>query len=87
MPEESISQAFRLKARNYFAEEIKQNELMSKKHKKIFTTLNYIKHFLIWSSYITGYDAISAFSSLIGIPVGITSSAIAFKNLWNNCRN
>ena len=37
MTEENISQEFRLKnmdeARNYFLEEIKQNELMSKKHK------------------------------------------------------
>ena len=45
-----ISQEFRLKnkdkTRNYFLEEIKQNELMSKKHKKVFTTLNYIEpHF------------------------------------------
>ena len=51
MTEENISQEFRLKnmdeARNYFLEEIKQNELMSKKHKKVCKTLNYIEHFLI----------------------------------------
>ena len=51
MTEENISQEFRLKnmdeARNYFLEEIKQNELMSKKHKKVCKTLNYIKDFLI----------------------------------------
>ena len=45
MVEENISQEFRLKTidetRNYFLEEIKQNELMSKKHKKVCTTLNY----------------------------------------------
>ena len=39
MFEENISQEFRLKnideRRNYFTEEIKQNELMSKKHKKV----------------------------------------------------
>ena len=39
MNEENISQEFRLKniyeARNYFIEEINQNELMSKKHKKV----------------------------------------------------
>ena len=38
MVEENISQEFRFKnideTRNYFLEEIKQNELMSKKHKK-----------------------------------------------------
>ena len=42
MAEENISQEFRLKdideTRNYFIEEIKQNELMSKKRKKICTT-------------------------------------------------
>ena len=56
--EEDISQKFRLKnideTRNYFLEEIKQNELMNKKHKTICTTLNYIEHFLILASTITG---------------------------------
>ena len=41
-----MSQEFRLKnidkTRNYFLEEIEQNELMSKKYKKVCTTLNYI---------------------------------------------
>ena len=39
MAEKSISQKFRLKeidkTRSYFIEEIKQNELISKKHKKL----------------------------------------------------
>ena len=39
MVEKNISQEFRLKnidkTRNYFLEEIKQNELISKKHKKV----------------------------------------------------
>ena len=69
MVEENISQEFRLKnvdeTRNYFLEEIKQNELMSKKHKKVCTTLNYIEHFLILASTITGCVSISAFASLI----------------------
>ena len=37
--EENISQEFRLKnidkTRNYFVEEIEENEMMSKKHKKV----------------------------------------------------
>ena len=78
MVEENISQEFRLKnidkARNYFIEEINGNELMSKKHKKVCTTLNYIDHFLILASTITGCISISAFSSFVGIPIGITSS-------------
>ena len=47
MAEENISQEFRLKnineTRNDFLEEIEQNELMSKKYKKVCTTLNYIE--------------------------------------------
>ena len=39
---------------------------MSKKHKRDCTTLNYIEHFLIFGSTITGYISISAFASLIG---------------------
>ena len=37
------------------------------------------EHFLILASTITGYISISAFTSLIGIPIGITSSAIGLK--------
>ena len=33
--------------KNYFFEEIKQLELMSRKHKKVCPSLNYIDHFLI----------------------------------------
>ena len=88
MAEENISQEFRLKnideTRNYLIEEINRNELMSKKHKKVCTTLNYIKHFLInysiiLTSAITGCISISAFASLVGIPIGVTSSAIGLK--------
>ena len=79
----NISQGFRLKninkTRNYFLEEIEQNELMSKKHQKVCTTLNYFEHVLILASTITGCISISAFASLIGIPIGITSSAIGLK--------
>ena len=77
MVEENISQEFRLKnideTRNYFLEEIKQNELMSRKHKKVCTTLSYTEHFFILASTITGCISISAFASLLCIPIGITS--------------
>ena len=83
MSEENISQEFRLKnineTRNYLIEEINQNELMSKKHKKVCRVLNYIDHFLIVISTITGSVSISAFASLVGIPIGITSSAIGLE--------
>ena len=62
--------------RNYFITEIEQNELMSKKHKKVCTTLNYTEHFLILVSVITGCIFIFAFASLLGILIGITSSAM-----------
>ena len=52
---------------------------MSTKHKKVFTTLNHIKHFLILGSTITGCISISAFASLAGIPIEITSSAAWLK--------
>ena len=38
--------------KNYFLEEIKQKELISRKHKKVCTTLNWIEHFLVLASAI-----------------------------------
>ena len=52
---------------------------MSRKHKKTCTNLNYIEHFLILASTISGCIPISVFASLIGIPIGIKSSAIGLK--------
>ena len=65
-----------MKLQNYLIEEINRNELMSKKHKKVCTTANYVEHFLILGSTITGCISIFFFTSLVGIPIGITSSAI-----------
>ena len=83
--EEDIIQKFRLKnidkTRSYSLEEIKQYELMSKKHKKVCTTLNYIEDFLILASTITGRISIAAFASLLGITIAIASSAIRL-NIW-----
>ena len=83
MPEENINQEFRLKKvneiKNYLTEEINQNKLMRKKHKKFCRALNYIDHSLIVVSTITGYVSLSAFASLVGIPIVITSSAIGLK--------
>ena len=52
---------------------------MSRKHKKVCAALNYIEYFLILASTITGRISFSAFASLLGIPIGITSSAIGIK--------
>ena len=80
MNEGNISQKFRLKnideIKNYLIEEINKNELMSKKHKKVF---NYIEHLLILISTVSGCVSISAFASLVGVCVGIASSPIGLK--------
>ena len=58
MLEENKSQEFELQnideTRNYFHEQIEQNELMSRKHNKVCANLNYIEQFIILSSAITG---------------------------------
>ena len=77
-----MNQEFGLKKNditNYITEEINQNELMSKNHKKDFRILNYIDHSIIVISTITGCVSISAFTSLVGIRTGITSSVIGLK--------
>ena len=75
----NTSQEFRLKnieeIKNYLINKIDENDLMSKKRKKGFTILNYTENFFILVSVITGCVSISAFASLVGIPMGITSSA------------
>ena len=49
---------------------------MSKEHKKVCRVLNYTYHLLIVISTITGCISYSNFVCLVGIPIGITSSAI-----------
>ena len=77
MVAENISQDFRLK--NIDETRINQNELISKKYKKVITTLKYIEHLLILACTITSCVSISAFVSLVGISIGITYSAIGLK--------
>ena len=47
--------------------------------KKNLKTVNFIEHFLILSFTITGCVFISAFASLVNIPIEITSSAIGLN--------
>ena len=79
----NTSQEFRLKnvnePRNYVREEIEQNDLISKKHKKVCATLNYIEYSLTLASTITKCVSISGFASLLGIPIGITNYEIGLK--------
>ena len=83
MPKENMNQEFRSKKideiRNYLIEQINRNELMSKKHKKVCRVLNYIENSIILIFTISGCVSISSFASLVGISIGITSSAIGSK--------
>ena len=83
MVKEKISLEFRFKnideTKNYFVEAKEQNELISNKHKKLCTTLNYIEHFLVLASTVTGCISISTFVFLLGVPTGITSSTNGLK--------
>ena len=65
--------------KNYLIKEIDQNELVRKKHKNICKILNYTENLLILFSTVTEYGSNSAFASLIGITLGIKSSAVGIK--------
>ena len=52
---------------------------MNEKYKKTCKYLNYIQHLLILASTVTGCVSISAFASLVCVPVGITSSAVGLN--------
>ena len=67
----NISLNFRLRKidelRNYhreYSDEIKQNNLMSKKQ-----NLNYLEHWVILFSSVTGWLSISAFSLPVDVPI------------------
>ena len=51
---------------------------MSRKHKLICITLNYIEHFYL-ASAITGCISISGYASLLGMPIRITSPVVGLK--------
>ena len=52
---------------------------MRKRHKKTCRALNYFENVLLFTSAVTGCVSISAFASLVGVLVGITSSAVGLK--------
>ena len=60
---------------------------MSEKHKNVCEDLDYFDHFLVFVCAVSGCVSISAFASLIGIPVGVMRSTCRNKNLCNYCRN
>ena len=53
---------------------------MNKKHKKNCTTLSYIEDLPVLASMVTERLSISAFASLVGNSIDITSSAVELKN-------
>ena len=55
--------------------------MISNKHKKTCRYLNYVDHLLILASTAAVCVSISAFASLVDIPVGIASSAVGLK-IW-----
>ena len=80
MVEENIIQEVGLKniyeTRNSITDKIEQNELISKKHKKVSTTLlNYIEHHSYWIYFNFCFCLFGQFFS-----IGITSSAIESKS-------
>ena len=65
--------------RYYLLEETKHNDLRSGKHNETCRTSNYSDRFLIFCSAVSVFVSISAFALLLGVPVGITSSAVELK--------
>ena len=89
MVEENVSQTFRLKnieeTRNYFIKEIDRNDLVSKKHKTVCTTLNYIEPFLSFCSYCLCLNFCFGFFTSYSYRNYKLCNRI--KNLCYNCRN
>ena len=52
---------------------------MSEKYKKTCKYINQVEHLLLFASTVTNFVSISAFASLIAIPVSIASSAVGIK--------
>ena len=63
------------KIENYFIEEINQRKQCSKKLNKYVTAFDYIDKILIVLSATSGVVSIVSFSSVIGVPAGITSAS------------
>ena len=80
---EKASLKFRLRkiaeTRNDLLDEIKHNDLMSEKYKKECRYLNYVENLFIQSSAVSGFVSISAFASLVCVPVSITSSELGIN--------
>ena len=74
-----MDKKYKRKNKNYFIKEINQNELMSKKQKKASKTSNDTEHSFMLVSAIITCASIFTFAFLVGISVGISSSAFRLK--------
>ena len=75
------NQQFRLnkisEIEDYFVTEIKERELMSKKLSKYISVFDYFDKSLIVLSVTSGSIFIASFTTVIQIPVGITSASLS----------
>ena len=80
---ENLSLDFRLKnideARDYLLDKVKHNGLMNEGHKNVCRALNYLEHFLDFVYAARRCVLVSSFTSLVGFPIGIASSAVGIK--------
>ena len=60
--------------KDYFAAEIKERELMSKRLSKYIASLDYFDKSLMVLSVTTGSISIAPFATVVGAPVGIVSA-------------
>ena len=61
--------------KDYFVAEIKEKELISKRHSKYIACLDYFDKSLIVLSVATGSISIASFATVIGAPVGMMSAS------------
>ena len=62
---------------DYFITEIKERELMGKKRSKYISFFDYFDKSLIVLLVTSGSISIASFTTVIGIPVGITSASLS----------
>ena len=78
-PTLSNNQQFRLnrinEIRDYFVDEIKERELMSKRLGKFIASFGYFDKSLIVLSVTAGSISVASFVTAIGVPVGIVSAS------------
>ena len=62
---------------NYFIDEIKERELMSKRLSKYIPSFDYFDKSLIVLSATSGNISIASFATIIGTPIGIASASLS----------